>query len=360
MDAPQERGSVFCFPWMASRNFDVLWYFAPIFVAIAATYLLQTVPAAATGLLMLFIVNAFGVGPAHQGPTWFFYFDKRNREYWSADKKRAFLYYVAPALVFVATVGIYIVQPIVGFLISTVWGLQHFVQQNFGMTLLYHNKNNNEALPTRNLLLRSLWTPSILFVSFFFYRQMVPGPMAAWGYVIFSILSLVALYDVGRYAMDLRRQVIAGARLNVPAAMFWLVAVLYYVPFTFPWQRIEIVYLIPGTMHWFQYIGLNLILVKEKYGTEERKNDIPCGAWLLTAILCIGSTLFFLLNLGVQQEGLLHGYEKGSLLFQTLLGVYVGLSNVHYFQDAFFWRFREKFQRESIMPYLMQARKVDA
>jgi hypothetical protein len=34
------------------------------------------------------------------------------------------------------------------------------------------------------------------------------------------------------------------------------------------------------------------------------------------------------------------------------------MSNIHYFQDAFFWRFREQFQRDSIMPYLLQGRHV--
>jgi len=371
--APPPDGKLFVFPWMASRSFDLLWYFAPIVVALGASYLIQNVQGFATGLLFLFVVNAFGIGPAHQGPTWFFYFDKKNREYWSADKKRFLLYYVAPALVFIASVALAVTLPGLGFVLTTLWGIQHFVQQNFGMTLLYHNKNNNEAMPARNLLLRSLWTPTIFFVAMFYYKIFtVPGastasaashsaaavasqapPMAPWAIGVFGFLGALALFDVVRYLLDMRKQVATGARVNVPAFMFWLVGVLYYIPFIFPGQTIDTVYLIPGTMHWFQYIGLNVILAKQKYKGEERKSDIPCGALVLLAVLCIGSTVFFLFYRGVQQD-----FAIDSTIFKALMGVYFGLSNVHYFQDAFFWRFREKFQRESIMPYLMQARST--
>lgn len=354
VELPQQTAhatsSKFYFPWMKSRNFDMFWYFCPLLVAAAATWLLQY-PAIAAGLMFVLISNAFGVGPAHQGPTWFFYFDKKNREYWSADRKRVFFYYVAPVLVFGVSMGLAVFVPALSIFVTTLWGIQHFVQQNFGMTLLYHNKNGNEAMPSRDLLLRSLWAPAILFSSMFFYHLIVPGPMNPWAMGVFAALSGVSLYYVARYLLDIGKQVNAGARVNVPAFMFWLVSVLYFVPFIFPGQKFETVWLIPGTMHWFQYIGLNLILVKEKYKGEERKNDIPCGAFALMAVLCVGSLGIFLLTHGTRLE-----FSTESVVFRVMLGVYFGLANIHYYQDAFFWRFREKFQRESIMPYLMQAR----
>lgn len=359
--AQSTEKKVFIYPWMASKNFDLLWYFAPILVAIAATYLIQTNPNLSTGLLFLFIVNAFGVGPAHQGPTWFFYFDKRNREHWASDNKRIFIYYLAPILVFAASVVMAVYQPGLNYLITAFWGIQHLIQQNFGITLLYHNKNNNEAMPDRNQLQRSLWTPAILFTSIFFFRVLSPSPIGKLFALdlkdmavisVFAIIGLVAVFDVGRVLVSMRKQVAGGARLNVPAFMFWVVSVIYFVPYILPGQKIETVTLINGTMHWFQYIGLNMILVNQKYAGEDRKHDIPCGAYTLLAMLCIGSTLFFLFYRGIQQD-----FAVNSLNFKLLMGVYIGLANVHYFQDAFFWRFREKFQRDNILPFLMQARK---
>ncbi len=350
--AAESEKSLFYFPWMASPQFDLLWYFCPIFVAIVATVLLDQFKFLAAGLMMVFIVNAFGVGPMHQGPTWFFYFDKKNLEYWSADKKRLFVYFVGPVLVGVGSIALAVMVPWLGLVVTTLWGVQHFVQQNFGMTMLYHNKDANEALPNRKLLLRSLWTPTIFFTTIFYYRLLSPVPVDMWAIGAFSIMGFVALVDILRYVLDMKRQVsTSGVRINAPALMFWLVGVLYYVPFIFPGQRFETAYLIPGTMHWFQYIGLNLILVKHKYDDQERKNDIPCGANLLMTILCVGSLFIVLATRGYQQE-----FSMDSVMFRVLTGIYVGLSNIHYYQDAFFWRFREKHQRDSIMPYLMSAR----
>jgi len=364
-------GQLFVYPWMASRNFDLFWFFGPILVALAASVLIQKFPAMGTGILFLLLINAFGVGPAHQGPTWFFYFDKKNREHWTADNKRLFFYFAAPLLVFIASIVLSVYTPAIGFLITTAWSVQHFVQQNFGVTLLYHNKNNNEALPDRNLLLRSLWSPAVFFTAMFFLSYFnnpstiaattgglmpplpAPKPLETWMVGMLIGLGGLALYDVGRYALDMRRQVAQGARINVPALMFWVASALYFVPFVIPGQRIETLWLIPGTMHWFQYIGLNVILVKEKYKDPERRADLPCGAMALMVVLCIATALFFTINRAYALN-----FSMDSEQYRFFLGIYFGLANVHYYQDAFFWRFREKFQRESIMPYLLQARNT--
>jgi hypothetical protein len=344
----------FSFPWMASREFDLLWFFAPLLVAIAASVCLQLPAAASPSLLFLFIVNAFGIGPMHQGPTWFFYFDRKNNQYWAQDRKRMALYYLAPLFVGAVSVLLAVTTPWLGLTLTTLWGVQHFVQQNLGIVLLYHNKNANEALPNRDLLSRSLWTPAIFFVSVFFYRQLFAGANNYWALGAFALLAIVALFDVGRYLSNIFKQVNAGASLNVPAFIFWLTSVLYFVPFVWPGQRVETAFLIPGTMHWCQYIGLNLILVRYKYQDEQRKFDIPFNAQALMAVLCFGSLGIYMATHAIRLD-----FTPGSFAFKFMLGLSVGMSNIHYFQDAFFWRFREQFQRDSIMPYLLQGRQVD-
>ncbi|MFA6555845.1 MAG: hypothetical protein WCT03_05425, partial [Candidatus Obscuribacterales bacterium] len=314
----------------------------------------QLPAAASPSLLFLFIVNAFGIGPMHQGPTWFFYFDKKNSQYWAQDPKRVALYYVAPLLVGAISAYLAVTTPWLGLTVTTLWGVQHFVQQNLGIVLLYHNKNANEALPNRDLLSRSLWTPSIFFVSVFFYRQLFAGVESYWAMAAFAALALLALFDIARYLNNILKQVSAGASLNVPAFIFWLTSVLYFIPFVWPGQRVETAFLIPGTMHWCQYIGLNLILVRYKYQDEKRKFDIPFNAQALMAVLCFGSLGIYMATHAIRLD-----FSPNSFNFKFMLGLSVAMSNIHYFQDAFFWRFREQFQRDSIMPYLLQARQVD-
>ncbi len=349
------KSDKFCFPWMASREFDLLWFFAPLLLAIAASICLQLPSVVTPSLLFLFIVNAFGIGPAHQGPTWFFYFDKKNNQYWTQDRSRVALYYLAPLAVGIFTLILAVAAPWLCLTITTLWGVQHFVQQNLGIVLLYHNKNANEVLPNRDLLSRSLWTPSIFFVSVFFYRQLFAGVASYWALAAFVALALLALYDIARYLNNILKQVNTGASINVPALVFWVTSVLYFVPFVFPGQRVETAFLIPGTMHWCQYIGLNIILIRYKYQDQDRKFDIPMNAQVLMTILCLGSLGIYLLTHAVRLD-----FSPGSFYFKLLLGCSIAMSNIHYFQDAFFWRFREQFQRDSIMPYLLQARHVQA
>lgn len=338
---------------MVSRQFDVLWFFAPLAVAAVATLLLQQPGFMAPGLLSLFIVNAFGIGPMHQGPTWFFYFDKRNLDYWAQDRGRVMVYYVGPLIVTVVSVALAVWIPWLGLAITTLWGIQHFVQQNLGMVTLYQNKNANEAVAPRQLLSRSLWTPAIYFVSIFFYRILAPAQENVWATFAFTALGLLALVDVLRYLLDLRRQVLAGAVINLPALCFWAISILYFLPFAWPGQRIETAFLIPGTMHWCQYIGLNLILIKQKYKEGERRADIPCNASLLMALVCFVCFFAFFTTHSIKFE-----FASGSMPFRFFLGLAVGMSNVHYYQDAFFWRFREQYQRDSILPFLLKDRKT--
>jgi succinate dehydrogenase hydrophobic anchor subunit len=129
---------------MASREFDLLWFFAPLLLAFAASILLQLPAAASPSLLFLFIVNAFGIGPMHQGPTWFFYFDKKNSQYWAQDPKRLALYYVAPVLVGIVTVFLAVTTPWLGVTITTLGAL---VQQNLACSFSITTKTLMRLCP---------------------------------------------------------------------------------------------------------------------------------------------------------------------------------------------------------------------
>lgn len=72
-------------------------------------------------------------------------------------------------------------------------------------------------------------------------------------------------------------------------------------------------------------------------------------------ILCVGSLGIYLITHAARLD-----FSPGSFYFKLLMGCSIAMSNIHYFQDAFFWRFREQFQRDSIMPYLLQGRHVEA
>jgi len=53
-------------------------------------------------------------------------------------------------------------------------------------------------------------------------------------------------------------------------------------------------------------------------------------------------------------------FAPSSLPFGVVAGLLVGLANVHYFLDAFIWRFREPYQRQEVLPFLLRPRQKSA
>lgn len=158
--------------------------------------------------------------------------------------------------------------------------------------------------------------------------------------------------DVVRYIMDLRRQAQAGARINAPALMFWVISVFYFAPFAVLNYNETTAYVVPGTMHWMQYLALNYMLVRWKYIDErakDRSHDLSPTA-VLALFFALALSLFAI-SVGLWQLKLTDTIHE-----RIFIGILVGLSNVHYFQDAFLWRFREAFQRDNVLKYIMQAR----
>ena len=76
----------FVFAWMFGRKYDLLFYFLPVFVGCACFMLARFSPFSSSAFLVLIFLDAFGAGPFHWGPTWFAYFDKKNRTYWNGRK----------------------------------------------------------------------------------------------------------------------------------------------------------------------------------------------------------------------------------------------------------------------------------
>lgn len=340
--------SKFYYPWMFGRTYDLAFFFCPIVLAFACFAAIQN-NLIAQGVMFMVVTNALGIGPMHQGPTWFFYLDRKNREHWLGDWQRTLIYFAGPPIVFGLSVLGSLYAPGLNYLVTTSWGVQHFVQQNFGILMLYHNKGTAEALPPRSLMLRSLWAPAFFFSAVYAWRLIFKSPQVWPAYAVIAAVGVWALFEIFIYLKELRRQTLAGAKINVPALLFWALSVFYFAPFALLSVDESTAFVVPGTLHWVQYIALNWMLVRFKY-VEERKEDLPPGNPVFLMILV---SLFFY---GIWLAIVAAKYGDKSQM-QLMNGFLIGMSNVHYYQDAFLWRFREKFQRESIMPYLLKARK---
>ena len=333
------------FGWVLGCRNDMLFIFGPTLVtyAIFAWFARQS-EAGAVFLLatILYAVNVF-----HQGATWFHYFDRRNRSYYLSKEK--WMWYVAtPILVLAGTLLLAkFCMPALIF-IFIVWGIQHVVQQNMGILLLYHNHDSGEAIVNRNLEVRTQHAGAVFFTAIFFARLFIRDalpPQVVNGVILATFLFFAV--SVAQYVIDLSSQVRRGAQLNVPALLFWLVAVLFLLPTAFWGSSYQLAILVPSFLHWMQYIGVNLVLVERKYEDAVQTENLPFNRPML---LFLG---FCTLLVAVQFGSITYG----SMLAEQRnfwSAMYMGLGMVHYALDGCIWKFREPFNRKNILPFLVK------
>ena len=345
------------YPWMFGRNYDLLFFFLPALLGIAFFSLWRYTSLGTSAIWTILLLEAFGAGAFHWGPTWFAYFDKKNRDYWKTQPvKMAVFYFGPPVLLAVSILG-NVFYPWLITLFTMIWALQHLIQQNVGILLLYHNQGRGEAIVDRPTEMRSQQVPAIFFASIFYWRYFFGAPKNALCAFIGGVLLVGAAYYVGKYIYVFCKQVKDGATINVPALMFWALSVLAFLPFAFFGKQFDDSFLIPVTMHWFQYIGLNYMLVRNKYAagdsSEENRINLPKFSPLaLFFITCgMGVLTLAIIKATVHMDGV------SPLMTQIIAGVYLGVANTHYLLDAFLWRFREEHARKTILPFLLTQRK---
>ncbi|MBX9947781.1 MAG: hypothetical protein K2Y39_01330 [Candidatus Obscuribacterales bacterium] len=351
-----KTGLRFQFPWMFGREYDILFFFLPAILGVVLFFSVRFSPLGLSALWSILLLEAFGAGAFHWGPTWFAYFDSKNRESWKSQPLKFAVFFVAPLIVLPLCILGSIYIPWVITLITMLWALQHLIQQNIGILLLYHNQNRGEAIVDRTIEMRSLQAPSIFFAAILYWRHFFGSP-SFWVYKLIGIvLFVIAVYFVSKYLLEFARQVRNGAAVNVPALLFWALSYLSFLPCAYLGNKPEDCLLIPLTMHWFQYIGLNYMLVRNKYvESQENISNLPVPKvspiLLFMVTGAVGMGILAFIKVGMHMKG------ANPLVIQVLAGTYMGIANLHYLHDAFLWRFREEHARKTILPFLMSYRK---
>lgn len=347
----------FTFPWMFGQRLDIAFYFAPVIVAWLA-FALSNAPDVSRSIFWATVVSSgFGAGPFHGGPTWFVYFDRRNIAHWGSSPGKATIFFILPpALMLLSVVGMLTVPHITN-AVYIFWTVQHLVQQNFGILSLYHNHGANEAVPDRVLEKASLYFSCLASTLIMVLRLNFEGLGSIPGLPLVIWTAAFAAFGANcTYIAVTVKQLRAGKSLNVPALVFWLLSVCFFLPAAFLGRTGYHALLIPLVLHWFQYIGLNYVLVGRKYAGEDGANlpsSHPLALLTLVCLLTVAAVLA--MNIAALADNALSVTAR-----RMLVGAVFGLSIVHYYLDAFIWRFREPYQRQAILPYLLAGRAVSS
>jgi hypothetical protein len=167
-------------------------------------------------------------------------------------------------------------------------------------------------------------------------------------------LLIAFVASVALYLWSLFSQVRQGAYLNMPAFLFWLVSILFFVPFALPLGNFDVCWILPSLMHWWQYIGLNYVIVKFKYTSEEETQYLPANRPVLVFAAVCGVVL--LLQFG---SYCFFNHEFPQKQYMSIWSsFFLGLNMVHYLLDGFIWRFREKHNRDAVLVPLLNARSL--
>jgi len=335
------------FRWLFSKTIDLSIFYLPVLLGFLAYGLLQSDFFGRAVFFSFLLFQGFGLSEFHIGTTWFHYLDRRNWHYYteSADNRRTFL--IAPTAWILATTVAQIFIPKLVFSLFLIWTIQHLVQQNVGILLLHHG--DTDARVERNLEVRTQHWAAIAF-SLLFVRRMVP--YNHFYDVVLQVLiaasSIVAVVLVSKYVGSLRRQVREGALLNMPALAFWLVSILFILPLAFIGKELRQALLIPQMVHWFQYVGLNFVLVSRKYNSAKTSTELPVARPIMLFLLT-GASVAIAMLLAYYVTDL---HMVDGLALNLVVGSLYGIGFAHYWQDAFIWKFREPFNRQMMLPFL--------
>lgn len=347
---PQKAQSV-RFDWMFSPWKDLLFFFLPVPLAFLMFSAAQTFKISNAVLYAVILLEVIGLGAFHQGATWFHFLDRENRQHYFLGWKGKLNFVAGPLLLFLATVAGEVYYPALTFFLYVCWSLNHAVQQNIGVLLLYQNSKSDEVKIPRSIQSWSQRFMALSFALMFFRRVLLPG-QTALGDLMWFPIGLSLLVGIGysiAYIFTLGNQLSAGKYVNMPSFLFWLLCVAYLIPFAFLGNNYDDAVMIPLVVHWCQYIGINYIVAQRKYDGGLSDN-LPIKHPVLLYLI----SGFALVALAVTLTYIQKAESNETLPGQLLAGALLGLGMVHYYLDGFIWRFRDKFPREAMLPYLIR------
>ncbi len=341
----------FRFGWLYGKQSDLVVFVLPLFLMVVLS-VCSSADLAWAAIAVFFVAEAGPIlGQFHGGATWFHYFDRRNREYYGSNRRRTFLFFLMPALVILLTItGWYFARQLT-FFIYMIWTVQHLVQQNVGILLLYRNSLSTDVTVPRVFEARTLQISAATFVAAFLVRFATHSP--SLNSIVVPVVLAINVIIASLYIWKLVSQLKDGSTINVPTLVFWFVAMVMWIPLLIGPLTFFVAIILPLTVHWCQYIGLNWFLVKNKYQAPTTRDNLPLRRFapLLLFVMVCSAQAIFLVTAGKSSS-----FAASPEVVTFLEALIIGFSMCHYFQDSVIWRFRDPFPREHILPFLLTQR----
>lgn len=336
--------------WLFGPKFDICMFLAPAVLAPAIFVCLK--PASSSAFLTFVIMQGLGVGPFHLGATWYHILNPRLRTHFFCNRLGMLLFFMLVGTILALSVACVHLMPTLLYSVYLIATVQHLTQQNIGILRLLHNPTiGDEAIASRETETRSIHASAWLFSALFLLRSSEPGSCQ---YILCGAAALAAIdliMSVWRYLDELMAANKAGRVINLPAQLFWIISLAFLSPLALIPKNYSQALMIPLLVHWFQYIGLNAVLINNKYSAGHSKTQLNSQLVRFAASGVIYVTIFFFFGTQIAVTA-----STSYNCYKTFVALMLGLGLVHCLQEGFLWRFRDPVLRQELLAHLKARR----
>lgn len=341
---------------MAEPRFDLWLFFFSGLSGIALLLVAGIFPALA---MPLTIACGILLANTHVLVTIGYYLDGENfRFYW----QHRHWYFTTP-------LGLLLLAPVVALVsVPLAWSVHflftgwHVVRQSVGVNKLYGTRT---GVPERDRKLDAglIYATSLVLHVYaaFKYRlcfldeRLLPTPARA---ALFPLAAGLVALATAAFLLGVALSWWRGAGASPQRLAFGLISLLMYAPFLFV-GNFALAFMVAILPHYLQYHGIFWLVARNKYrgkpayaGTVIGRlaDDVPLALGLLLLLALAMASLrgpdylrdWLSLRAGLQ----VHPWANAAL------GLFFGVSWMHFYVDGLLFRFRHAHPRKSILPYL--------
>ena len=355
------------YQWNYKKNsvYDSIFFIFPFWFSVLYFFLIKLFGEYDN---LIFLISYILLAETHFASTWTSYLNSSNILYF---KKRKIIFYYIPLIIilFVLIISFFISLELALF-IGSIFSAVHVTRQSTGIIALYRRNKSKYYSKQRIYNNISIYLGSATFLMIGFKRfylelerverlfifnllnentilfliklinvSSVVSFIGIWIFYILSILSEFNPYE-------------KKSKISLPKLIVLSYSIFLYSPYLFVDKIVHAVGMGVG-IHYIQYLGLVWLLNKRKYISKNHSKGL--GDYILVfisqnyKIRFLYLMTYALLSFVAFQGGIRFDKLKPDTIFYSIP---LSLQFVHYYIDAFLWKFSNPFIRESVLKYL--------
>ena len=311
-------------PQIFNRNFDLIFIKFPIIFPIIYGLFLFTFPNY-ENILIFFALMLFA--EPHFGATWPFFLNKENIE--EIKNKKIRYIYIPILIVFLSIAGFFYANAFF-LLIFFAVNIFHVTRQSYGICKLY--KNNEEELIYQEKIIYFVNTIFFIIGILRFYLPVIDQEnILAMNIIIIILLFLVFLIYFIKFK-------------NIENFLTLITGSIIFFPICFVDKPIHGI-VMGVLMHYTQYLSLTYKVYDGRKSNQLEKNNKKFNVRNLYFLIIIFFYGFIM--------AIFSSYSNSvDLVFKSLVVIPLIGQFLHFYLDAFLWRFSEKHNRENTLKYI--------